>query len=98
MNMGGGSRNFTNQRSCGGRLSRHTGGAGVTIQSGELCAMADRPVLLRAWDNGDENILRPDAGVLAEQFCGPLEQRLLLFGGAGVEHDDPDVDDVVAAG
>ena len=45
--------------------------------------------------NIHEHVLRPDAGVFAEQFRGPPVQRFLLFDGAGVEHGDLDVDDIL---
>jgi hypothetical protein len=45
-----------------------------------------------------EHVLRPDAGVLAEQLRDPPEQRFLLFQGAGVEHGDLDVHEIVNPG
>ena len=78
-------------------------GVGETLQqfahvaSGELReAVADRPILFRGLENVHEHVLRPDAGVFAEQLRGPPEQRFLLFRGAGVEHGDLDVHDIFA--
>src|SRR6476660_4055475 len=61
-------------------------------------AVADGPILCRGVDNVHENVLRPDAGTFAEQFCDPPKQRFLLFHGAGVEHGDLDEHEIVAPG
>ena len=58
------------------------------IASSKLRAVSDGPILFRGVENVHEHVLRPDPGVLAEQFRDPPEQRSLLFQGAGVEHGD----------
>jgi hypothetical protein len=60
--------------------------------------VADGPVLLCGLENVHEHVLGPDAGVFAKQLRDPPEQRFLLFRGAGVEHNDLDVDGIRAAG
>src|SRR5688572_12258223 len=54
-------------------------GNAVAKGSGVLrLAFAERPVLLRDFDQIDEHILRPDAGIFFKLFDNAREQRLLL--------------------
>jgi hypothetical protein len=79
------------------RYSDVAGRKFTPIASSELReAVADRPVLFRGLKNVHEHVLRPDAGIFAEQLRGAPEQRFLLSGGAGVEHGDLDVHDIFA--
>ena len=60
--------------------------------------VADGPVLFRGGENGHEPVLPPDAGIFAEQLRDPPEQRFFLFRGAGVEHGDLDIHEIIAPG
>jgi hypothetical protein len=52
----------------------------------------------RGLENVHEHLLRADAGAFAEQLRHPPEQRFLLFHGAGVEHRDLDIHEIIAPG
>lgn len=58
--------------------------------------MTDGPVLFRGFNNVHEHVLRTQARVFAQQLGCALEERLLLFERARVEHGDLDVSEIIA--
>jgi hypothetical protein len=61
-------------------------------------AVAEGPILFRGLEHVHEHVLWPDAGAFPKQLREPPEQRFLLFHGAGVEHGDLNIHQIVAPG